>query len=173
MRRPEIVNLNKEGVSLVEVMIALVVMLLVFFALMQTALVGIDSNTRNSLRNEAVNIAEQRMNEVRNAPFASVKSDVYSPASDLDSTCNRIDNSCTNCCTDCPSGFSTGECRCRYVKSIPCFQFCTNVACTEIGGDGDCTTNDTGGDNKQVTISVGWKWKGKPYTHSITTVRKR
>ena len=65
----QIVKLNKRGMSLVEVMIALLVMLLVFFALMQTALVGIDSNMLNSLRSEAVNVAEMRMNEARNEPF--------------------------------------------------------------------------------------------------------
>ena len=71
MQRLHFVKQNNEGVSLVEVMIALVVMLLVFFALMQTALVGIDANTQNSLRSAAVNIAEIRMNEVRNTPFTA------------------------------------------------------------------------------------------------------
>lgn len=64
--------LNKKGFTLVEVMIALVVLLLVSLALMQTALVGIDSNMRNVLRDEAVGIAEMRMNEARNQPFDSL-----------------------------------------------------------------------------------------------------
>jgi type IV pilus assembly protein PilV len=63
---------NKKGFTLVEVMIALVVVLLVFLALMQTALVGIDSNMINILRDEAVSIAEMRMNEARNQPFDSL-----------------------------------------------------------------------------------------------------
>jgi prepilin-type N-terminal cleavage/methylation domain-containing protein len=66
------VLLNKKGFTLVEVMIALVVMLIVFLALMQTALVGIDSNMINILRDEAVSIAEMRMNEARNQPFDSL-----------------------------------------------------------------------------------------------------
>ena len=157
MRQAEIVNLNSKGVSLVEVMIALVVMLLVFFALMQTTLVGIDANMLNSLRSEGVNIAEQRMNEVRNQAFTEIQSDTGSLAG-----------------CDCPAGFpSTGICEQRNVKSITGFKFCTNVACTEIGGDGDCTTDSAGGDNKQVTVSIGWRWKGELYRHSITTVRKR
>jgi len=45
------------------------------------------------------------------------------------------------------------------------------MVCTEFGGDGNCATSDT--DNKQVAVSVGWKWKGENYTHSVTTVRKR
>jgi prepilin-type N-terminal cleavage/methylation domain-containing protein len=64
--------LNKKGFTLVEVMIALVVTLVVFLALMQTALVGIDSNMRNILRDEAVSLAEQRMNELRNTVFTAV-----------------------------------------------------------------------------------------------------
>lgn len=67
-----IAKLNKKGVTLVEVMIALVVSLLVFLALMQTALVGIDSNMINVLRDEAVRIAEMRMNELRNQLFDSL-----------------------------------------------------------------------------------------------------
>jgi hypothetical protein len=50
-------------------MIALVVLLIVSLALMQTALVSIDANMTNILRDEAVNIAEMRMNEARNTPF--------------------------------------------------------------------------------------------------------
>lgn len=64
--------IREKGFTLVEVMIALVVVLVVFLALMQTALVGIDSNMINVLRDEAVSIAEQRMNEARNTAFDSL-----------------------------------------------------------------------------------------------------
>lgn len=66
---------DKKGISLVEVMIALVVLLLVSLALMQTAMVSIDANMKNVLRDEAVGIAEMRMNEARNTPFDSLVSD--------------------------------------------------------------------------------------------------
>jgi type IV pilus assembly protein PilV len=65
----EVVLLNKKGLTLVEVMIALVVLLIVSLALMQTALVSINANMTNVLRDEAVNIAEMRMDEARNIPF--------------------------------------------------------------------------------------------------------
>lgn len=163
----QIALLNKKGLSLVEVMIALVIFLLVFLALMQTALVGIDANMTNNLRNEAVNVAEIRMNEARNKPFVSLFADTGSPSSDY------LDGGCTSGCNDCPTGFSTGKCWCRDVRSISGFKFCTSLACTEFGGDGICTTDDIGADNKQVNITVGWKWKGENYTHRITTVRQR
>jgi len=60
---------NKKGLTLIEVMISLIVLLLVFLALMQTALVSIDSNMVNVLRDEAVNVAEEQMNVARNTPF--------------------------------------------------------------------------------------------------------
>jgi len=156
----QIVFRDKAGLTLVEVMIALVIFLFVFFALMQTALVSIDSNMINTLRSEAVNIAEMRMNEARNDPFVSVVPD----------TGSLIVDGCAS--VDCPTGFSaTGECFPMNVRSISGFKFCTNLACTELGGDGNCATDDA--DNKQVNITVGWKWKGENYTHRITTVRPR
>jgi len=53
-------------------MIALVVLLIVSLALMQTALVSINANMTNVLRDEAVNIAEMSMNESRNTSFDSL-----------------------------------------------------------------------------------------------------
>jgi len=64
--------LDKKGLSLVEVMISLVIVLLVFLALMQTALVSIDANTANILRDEAVSMAEAGMSNARNSPFDSL-----------------------------------------------------------------------------------------------------
>ena len=151
----QIVLQNKTGLTLVEVLIALVIILLVFLALMQTALVGIDSNIRNILREEAVSIAEMRMNEARNIPFTSLGSDPGSLAG-----------------YDCPTGFSsTGVPVERNIRNISGFDFCTNLTCQEFGGDGNCATDDA--DSKQVNVTVGWKWKDDNYTHIITTIRKR
>ncbi len=69
---------DKTGLTLVEVLIALVVVLVVFLALMQTALVSIDSNMRGVLRDEAVGIAEDRMNGARNQPFDSLAAGISS-----------------------------------------------------------------------------------------------
>jgi len=60
---------TETGFTLIEVMISLVVLLLVSLALMQTALVSIDSNMLNVLRDEAVGIAEKEMHEARNTAF--------------------------------------------------------------------------------------------------------
>jgi hypothetical protein len=53
-------------------MIALVVLLLVFLALMQTALVSINANMNNVLRDEAVAIAERNIIAARNTPYEAL-----------------------------------------------------------------------------------------------------
>ncbi len=63
---------NKKGMTLVEVMFALVILLIASLALMKTALLGISMNVQNALRDEAVNVAEQRMNEVKSQPFDTI-----------------------------------------------------------------------------------------------------
>jgi Tfp pilus assembly protein PilV len=55
--------------TLVEVMIALVIILVLMLGLIQTAILAIDSNLRNVFRDEGVRIAEQTMNDLRNYPF--------------------------------------------------------------------------------------------------------
>jgi prepilin-type N-terminal cleavage/methylation domain-containing protein len=60
-------RINKKGVSLVEVMISLVILLIVSMGLLQASLLSIDSNVRNELRDEAVRIASESMAEKRSA----------------------------------------------------------------------------------------------------------
>lgn len=148
----QIVLLNKRGLTLVEVLIALVVFLLISLALMQTALVVIDSNMINVLRDEAVNIAEMRMNDARNLGFTETVNNLISDAGALAGA-------------NCPAGFSpTGLLVERAFRNIKAsdFDFCTNRA-----------VNDLDTDNKEVTITVGWIWKGQDYTHTIATIVRR
>ena len=60
-------RINKKGVSLVEVMISLVILLIVSMGLLQASLLSIDSNVRNELRDEAVRIASESMAQRRSA----------------------------------------------------------------------------------------------------------
>ncbi|MEW6585968.1 MAG: prepilin-type N-terminal cleavage/methylation domain-containing protein [Nitrospirota bacterium] len=60
---------NEYGVSLVEVLIALTILLLVFTGLLHGALLGIDNNLRNLLRDEAVSVADEYMMRLKNMPF--------------------------------------------------------------------------------------------------------
>lgn len=145
----------KKGVSLVEVMIALVVLLLVFMGILQAALLSIDHNMRNILRDEAVKIATARMEQIRSMPFTSLSSDTQSLPSDV----------------DCPSDFTVGERIQRNIRKVSNKDFCVRLSCKEYGGDDNCSTEDA--DTKQLRVSVGWRWKGEDYFHSITTLRRR
>lgn len=121
---------NKDGLTLIEVMISLVVLLLVFLALMQTALVSIDSNMINVLRDKAVNVAEERMNNARNTAFNNllpVVTDVSPPP--------------------------------MSVRNIAAFAYTAKRKVTDINID-----------SKQVDITVTWNWKGRPYTHTISSI---
>ncbi len=67
--RQAIVRPGSRGDTLVEVLIAMVLFLFIFMAVLSTALLAIDSNTGNMLRNEAVRIAAQSMSGARNWSF--------------------------------------------------------------------------------------------------------
>lgn len=58
--------------TLIELMMALLIALIVFLGLMETARVAIDHNAGNSLRDEAVSIGEEKINLLRRVPYATV-----------------------------------------------------------------------------------------------------
>lgn len=62
---------DKRGVTLVEVLIALVVLLIVFMGLLQASLLTLDVNMRNEIRDEAVRISSEYMTRTKTANFAS------------------------------------------------------------------------------------------------------
>ena len=66
---------DDRGFTLVEIMVSLVVLMVMFLGMMQTVLVGIDSNMVNVLREEAVLIAEQEMNNARDSDFVTLVND--------------------------------------------------------------------------------------------------
>lgn len=140
---------NNKGFTLVEVMIALTILLFVFLALMQTALVSIDSNMRNLLRDEAIAIAEERMSQARNITLASLVSD----------------NGWTGPAAAgiCPANFAVfggnGVLVQRNFRNVANFNFCTNMNVV------------TAGNGRQVTIAVWWQWKDEQLNHTISTLR--
>mgnify|MGYP001561987662 CR=1 FL=1 len=66
---------NVKGVTLIEILVSLVLTAIVFGGLLQTSLLVVNNNMENLLRDEAVSIAEERMNQARNTPFASLISE--------------------------------------------------------------------------------------------------
>ena len=139
---------NERGVGLTEVMVALVILLFVFMGLLQTALVSIDNNMINLLRQEAVGIAGQEIEEIRSIPFENLISDTASLPVGAD--CN----------------VTTGDLIERNVRSVEGKDFCVTVLCDD--ADNDCTTNES---SKRIVVTVRWTWKENDYRHSIATIR--
>lgn len=133
--------------TLVEVLIAMVILLLVSLALMQTALVSIDANMTNVLRDEAVSVAEERMTVHRNASFGDL----------LMTDTNGVSNN--------PGSFVVDTTVQRNVRNISNITFTSTKRVDDLGS--------LNGDNKQVEINVAWTWKGQNYTHSISTIVRR
>lgn len=128
---------NKRGLTLVEVMIALVVLLLVSLALMQTALLSIDSNMINILRDEAVSIAESRMHELRSLQFTDLT------------------------LTDTGGAYINENIPAKFIRNA------------QIQFTRDRLVDNLNTDNKQITVRVTWNWKGNPYTHTISSIKRR
>lgn len=155
------VSLNNKGLTLVEVLISSVITLVLFMALMQAALLSVEVNAGNTLRNEAVSIAEERMREMRRI----AGSNEFNLELVTDTNALPVD-------ADCPAGFpANGEVFRRPFRNISEFDFCTNLTCVELDGDNDCTTSD--GDMKQLNITLGWIWQGEDYIHRISTIVRR
>lgn len=62
---------DNRGMTLIEILIALTILTIVSVALLQSALLAMSTNVQNELRDEAVRVVEQRMNELRNRPFTA------------------------------------------------------------------------------------------------------
>jgi type II secretory pathway pseudopilin PulG len=144
-----------KGLTLVEVLLSTVITLVLFLALMQSALLSIEMNTKNSLRTEAVGIAEERMRIARNLPNETAFNDLATDTADA-----------ALASADCPASFvtdfgTTGMLVKRNLKNIAGHDLCTNRTVTML-------TNDNR--YKRVAITVGWKWKDEPATHVISSI---
>lgn len=166
-------SLDNKGMSLVEVMVALVILLFVSLAMMQTALVSIESNMRNVLRDEAVSIAEMRMNDAKSGhdPFVNPPTGInitYVEGTDL----LLSDAVAIPDLTVCPASFainpinSMGVTVQRNLRNVTNFNFCTNRTISP-------NTVAPSPVTKQIIITVGWKWKGVDYTHRLDTIVRR
>jgi Tfp pilus assembly protein PilV len=94
MRRIVLQNKNNgsEGVTLVEVMISLVILLIVFMGLIQASLLSMQSNMKNVLRDEAVRITADQMSILRSAPFDDMNKDTVADTYPLNFTADRTIN---------------------------------------------------------------------------------
>lgn len=66
---------DNRGLTLIEVLVSLVIVFIVFIGLSSSGLLVLEENIKNSLRDEAVGVAEMDVQEARNLAFASLVSD--------------------------------------------------------------------------------------------------
>jgi len=70
---------NKRGMTLIEVLIAIVITFIVFLGLSGSGIFVMNENIKNSLRDEAVSVAEMEMERVRNTSFESLHDNTAPP----------------------------------------------------------------------------------------------
>lgn len=140
--------LNKKGVTLVEVMIALVVLLIVFMGLLQTAILSIQSNTTNLMRDEMTRRTARIASEAKNTPFGTLASDAGTFALPACTT-PPVSDAGTYMQIDLPVRNMTIPCGSRMTVTL------------------------RGADTKQVQILVRCEFKNECYTQSFTTIMRR
>ena len=72
--------LNSKGVTLVEVMISLVILLIVFMGLIQASMVSINSNVRNEVMDGATGIASEYMSRAKSTSIDALAGVSICPA---------------------------------------------------------------------------------------------
>jgi len=145
--------LNKKGFTLVEVMVAFVILLFVSLAMMQLGLVSIGSNITNILRDEAVSIADQRLNDLMSE--ASNAKNWGNPTQDANLQANGP-------VTENVAGPAN-----PFRRSFRLFTVDYIVTRTITDLEKDLVM---GPFVKQINITVSWTWKGQTPTHSVTSI---
>lgn len=170
---------QRHGMTMVEVLIALVILLMVALALMRTAIVSIEANTRNMLRDEAGAVAEEILDRMRSVQFEQVMPNA-----------NPLDFTYLNC-DDPPNdqnpkgtqivdnwGANTTDKTYTIARKVRDLQ--------QIAPDGKkcegaayrvrITGRSLSAQQKQITVRVEWAWKGDtwtttPLSMSVSSIR--
>jgi type IV pilus assembly protein PilV len=140
----QVVIKDKKGLTLIEVMVALVVLLIVFLGMMQAIAIAVNINVKNQLRGEGVRVADERVNALKNLSFGNT---------DLDATGGVFisdvnPNTGTNIIT-------------RSFRNFD-MNFTSTKRITDINAD-----------NKRIEIQVTWTWKNETFNHGVSLVLTR
>lgn len=74
----QISQANSSGFTLIEVMVAIIIMMVGLLGLLQSVNLATEHNIKNQLRNEAVQVAEENMNRLKITPYDSISA-AYTP----------------------------------------------------------------------------------------------
>jgi prepilin-type N-terminal cleavage/methylation domain-containing protein len=72
---------NKKGFTFVEVLVALTILMVSMLGIIEAMVMAMQQNLENYSRDEAVRIAEQTMNELRDSSFDGLNNATYPPVS--------------------------------------------------------------------------------------------
>jgi Tfp pilus assembly protein PilV len=138
---------DNRGITLIEVLISFLLVMVTSLALIQSSLVAMNTNVINELRNEAVKVAELKMDELRQTPFPAVGA--------------------TNALTALPPPGAVDSVITRKVRATSC-GFTPSWMVKDIGVD------DIGQANlKQINLTITWTYKNVNYQYNVSTVVRR
>lgn len=142
---------KNHGVTLIEVLIALTVLLIVFLGLIQAALLTIQSNMKNGLRDEAVAITSEHITMLRGTNFDDMNADGANESALAGVVTNFAPIT-----------------RTRTFRNSVSVPFSTRVSVLNLDGTALIPVN-----NKQLTVTTAWAWQGENFTHQVMTMRQR
>lgn len=148
---------NNKGFTLIELMVAMLILLVGGLALITSAAMVMEHNMTNQLRDEAVRVAEQDMSILRNTPFASL------PAGPAVGGWGTINGGIWTAAPP-PGSCQTVQ---RSFRGIQNFSY---TVCERITGLSATT--------RQIDVAVGWDYKGtgvlaptvRKYQHSASSI---
>ena len=139
----------QKGVTLVEVVIALVILLIVFIGLIQASLLTIQANVRNIARDEAVRITADQVDMLRAASFDDMNRDGGADADPLTYVLTQA---------------TRPDLR-RQLRGATVDYTVTVSIC-----GASCALD---ANHKEITVTTGWSWQGENFTHQVVTARIR
>ena len=155
---------NKRGVTLVEVMIALVILLVVFMGLIQASLLTIENTATTALRDEAVSLAAETVTALKTGPFDNLDRDIANAA---DPAMFRLRSD------DDASIAEKGRARRLGINTVRASRNMTRNYVITV------TIRSLDSNNKQATVVANWDWKertfvgGNPNTHRVSALLRR
>lgn len=125
------INLSRseDGFTLIEVMVAFVIILITMLGLMNLTLQAIAVNAGNEIRDEAVRVAEEIAARMESTSYNSVTSGMLPPVT-------------------------------------------RNMRNFSVNYNPEIIVNDFG-NFKVVNVRINWVYKGKNYTYTLSTIRKK